>query len=81
MGTSKFEFISLCYYVVVNEKDGGEIGPTSPDPSESQRVYGGWYAVYAVLGSMTSLLRNVYFHYIITTCSLPPVTRCNMTKN
>lgn len=40
MGTSMFEFISLCYYVVVNEKDGGEIGPTSPDPSESSTAAG-----------------------------------------
>ena len=30
MGTPEFEFISLCYYVVVNEKDeGGEIEPDS----------------------------------------------------
>lgn len=44
MGTSEFELISLCYYVVVvNEKDDwGEIGPTPPD---SIRVLHGWYTV------------------------------------
>jgi hypothetical protein len=32
MGASEFEFISLCYDVVVNEKnEGGEICPT-PTP-------------------------------------------------
>jgi hypothetical protein len=69
MGTSVFEFIS---YVVGNEKNEvGEKGPTPPDPS-SRCLHSGYTVAGTVCGVGDVIAtRYVYFHYIITTCSLP----------